>query len=128
MKEASKSTIKRILFSGFIAIAVLGCNNADTPISFSHNMITVRRVRVGDSISSSFMMHNNTNKQLTVSFLPDCDCTTINPERVKLAPHERGKLLVKVNVDSTGEFIKYVYAQVEGSDVIMILKVKGVGK
>lgn len=117
-----------VLLIGVTVTSLWSCTKKDNTITFNRDVVKVRRVHVGDSVSSVFRFHNNTEEKQTVSFIPDCDCTTISPKSINLSPHERGELMVKINVDSAGEFIKYVYAQVEGSDAFIVLKVKGSGK
>jgi len=88
-------------------------------------MIDVGQANVGDSVKAQFTFRNNQKEQLALTFMPECDCTTINTDILRLKPRECGKLEVKVAVESPGEFIKYVYVQASGQEDFMAVAVKG---
>lgn len=92
------------------------------------DMINAGSAAVGDSVSATFRFRNNTDQAQTVTFLPECDCTTVSTESMKLAPNETGKLKVKVAVEQPGEFTKYVFVETAGSDGFFTVTVKGRGK
>jgi hypothetical protein len=88
-------------------------------------MIDVGQANVGDSVKATFTFRNNRKEQLAISFLSECDCTTLNTDYLRLQPRECGKLEVKVAVENPGEFIKYVYVQANGEDDFLAIAVKG---
>lgn len=111
------------------ASALAGCNSqCNGAISVHRDMINAGSAAVGDSVSATFRFRNNTDQAQTVTFLPECDCTTVSTESMKLAPDETGKLKVKVTVEQPGEFTKYVFVETAGSDGFFTVTVKGRGK
>ena len=91
-------------------------------------MINAGSAAVGDSVSATFRLRNNTDQEQTVTFLPECDCTTVSPESMSIGPHRTGRLEVRVAVESPGEFIKYVFVEAAGSDDFFTVTVRGRGK
>lgn len=77
---------------------------------------------------ATFKFRNNTYATQTVTFLPECDCTTISAESMELGPHKRGSIEVMVAVETPGEFTKCVYVQAADGDVFFAVTVKGRGK
>lgn len=90
--------------------------------------MNVGRANVGDSVCATFKFRNDTYATQTVTFLPECDCTTVSAESMELGPHKRGSIEVKVAVESPGEFTKYVYVQAAGGDEFFTVSIKGRGK
>ena len=101
------------------------CNDPDAAFSVRREIIDVGQANVGDSVKALFTFRNNRQEQIALSFLPECDCTTINTDILRLKPRECGKLEVKVAVESPGEFVKYVYVQASGQEDFMAVAVKG---
>lgn len=102
-----------------------GCKDSDTVFSVRREMIDVGQASVGDSVKAQFTFRNNRKEQIALTFLPECDCTTINTDVLRLKPRECGKLEVKVAVESQGDFVKYVYVQAVGQEDFMAIAVKG---
>lgn len=112
-----------------VALTVAGCYyTTDGVISVRRDTVNAGSAEVGDSVCASFKFRNNTYATQTVTFLPECDCTTVSAESMELGPHKRGSVEVKVAVESPGEFTKYVYVQAAGGDVFFSVTVKGRGK
>ncbi len=111
------------------ASALAGCNSqCNGAISVHRDMINAGSAAVGDSVSATFRFRNTTGQEQTVTFLPECDCTTVSPESMSIGPHRTGRLEVRVAVDSPGEFIKYVFVEAAGSDDFFTVTVQGCGK
>ena len=111
------------------ALALAGCNSpGNGAISVRRDMINAGSAAVGDSVSATFRFRNNTDTNQTVTFMPECDCTTVSTESMKLAPNETGKLKVKVAVEQSGSFTKYVFVETAGSDGFFTVTVKSRGK
>lgn len=104
---------------------LVGCYDSDGAFSVRRDMVDVGQANVGDSVKASFTFRNNQKEQLAISFLPECDCTTVSSYSMRLQPRECGKLEVKVAVENPGEFTKYVYVQAAGSEDFMAIAVKG---
>lgn len=115
----------------FIIACVIGlplltaCSNPDELYSVRRSTIDVGSANIGDSVCATFTFKNHTAEELDISFIPDCDCTTLDRDFLKLGPHKRGQLKVKVAVEKSGEFIKYVYVNKINAEDFMILTVKG---
>lgn len=118
-----------ILYSLLTVLSLSACCNSDNgAITVRRDMINAGSAAVGDSVSATFRFRNNTDQAQTVTFLPECDCTTVSTESMKLAPNETGKLKVKVAVEQPGEFTKYVFVETAGSDGFFTVTVKSRGK
>lgn len=115
-----------LVLAGTLALTLLtGCGRPDTSFTVRREMVDVGRASVGDSVKASFTFRNNKKDLLELSFLPECDCTTVDSEIIRLQPGKCGQLEVKVAVESPGEFVKYVYVQASGDENFMTIAVKG---
>lgn len=115
-----------LVLSCLVATPLLtGCNDTDAAFTVRREIIDVGQAFVGDSVKAQFTFRNNQKEPIALSFIPECDCTTVNTDVLKLQPRECGKLEVKVAVESEGEFTKYVYVQAAGSEDFMAIAVKG---
>ena len=115
-----------LVLSCLVATPLLtGCNDPDVAFTVRRGMIDVGQVNVGDSVSAQFTFKNNTKEQLSLSFIPECDCTTISTDNLRLQSRECGRLDVKVAVEQSGEFIKYVYVQAAGQEAFLAIAVRG---
>lgn len=122
----------RIIYVLFCTLTMLFINNCysttDGVISVRHDTVNAGSAAVGDSVCATFKFRNNTYATQTVTFLPECDCTTISAESIRIEPHRRGSIEVKVAVETKGEFTKYVYVQAAGGDEFFTVSIKGRGK
>lgn len=109
----------------FAMFGLMGCYNADETFSVRREMVDVGKTNVGDSAKASFTFRNNRKEPIVITFLPECDCTTVNANLLKLGPQECGELEVKVAVENEGEFIKYIYVQATGEEDFLTIAVKG---
>lgn len=126
MKFFIKPRINLIALTSLFATSLMtGCYETDGAFSVRREMIDVGQANVGDSVKASFTFKNNKKEQIVITFLPECDCTTVNTDILRLEPRECGKLEVSVAVENAGEFIKYVYAQAAGDEDFMAIAVKG---
>lgn len=112
----------------FAVPLLVGCYDSDSAFSVRREMVDVGQANVGDSVKAFFTFRNNKKEQIAITFLPECDCTTVNTDVLKLQPRECGKLEVKVAVENPGEFTKYVYVQAAGSEDFMAIAVRGYTK
>lgn len=112
-----------------VVLSVAGCySTTDGVISVRRDAVNAGRAEVGDSVCATFKFRNNTYATQTVTFLPECDCTTVSAESIRIEPHRRGSIEVKVAVETKGEFTKYVYVQAAGGDEFFTVSIKGRGK
>ena len=118
-----------VLFCALTTVFITGCySTTDGVISVRRDTVNGGRANVGDSVCATFKFRNNTYATQTVTFLPECDCTTVSAESMELGPHKRGSIEVKVAVETKGEFTKYVYVQAAGGDEFFTVSIKGRGK
>ncbi len=128
MKKWNKTDLLLVVFT-LVTITVTSCyRTTDGVISVRRDTVNVGSANVGDSVCATFKFRNNTYATQTVTFLPECDCTTVSAESMELGPHKRGSIEVKVAVESPGEFTKYVYVQAAGGDEFFTVSIKGRGK
>lgn len=112
-----------------VALSVAGCySTTDGVISVRRDTVNAGSAEVGDSVCATFKFRNNTYATQTVTFLPECDCTTVSAESIRIEPHRRGSIEVKVVVETPGEFTKYVYVQAADGDEFFTVSIKGRGK
>lgn len=129
MSKMRNRAKKNLLYACMIVTSVLtGCYDNDSVFSVRSEIIDVGKTNVGDSVSASFTFRNNRSESIAITFIPECDCTTISTEAMKLDPRGCGQLEVKVAVEDSGEFIKYVYVQASGSEDFITIAVKGRAK
>lgn len=127
MRKRDKTGI--LLICMVVVLAVTSCySTKDGVISVCRDTVNMGRANVGDSVCATFKFRNNTYATQTITFLPECDCTTISAESIRIEPHRRGSIEVKVAVETKGEFTKYVYVQATGGDEFFTVCIKGRGK
>ena len=125
VKMKNQSFFSFVLACLVLAPFLTSCNDTDAAFTVRREIIDVGQANVGDSVKAQFTFRNNRQEQLALTFLPECDCTTINTDIMRLKPRECGKLEVKVAVESPGDFVKYVYVQASGQEDFMAVAVKG---
>lgn len=124
-----KEGVKAVLLTVWAAFVMSGCySTTDGVISVRRDTVNAGSVEVGDSVCATFKFRNNTYATQTITFLPECDCTTVSAESIRIEPHKRGRINVKVAVETPGEFTKYVYVQAAGGDKFFTVSIKGHGK
>ena len=123
-----KKVITVLVACMVILIMFTCCQDTDEAISVRREMVDVGYVNVGDTVKTSFIFRNNKTEQIAINFLPECDCTTVSAESIKIEPHRSGSIEVKVAVETKGEFSKYVYVQAAGGDEFFTVSIKGRGK
>lgn len=124
-----KEGVKAVLMTVWAAFVITGCySTTDGVISVRRDTVNAGSAEVGDSVCATFKFRNNTYATQTVTFLPECDCTTVSAESIRIEPHRRGSINVKVAVETKGEFTKYVYVQAAGGDEFFTVSIKGRGK
>lgn len=115
-----------LVLSCLVATPLLtGCNDPDAAFTVRREIIDVGQAAVGDSVKAQFTFRNNQKEPIALSFIPECDCTTVNTDVLKLQSRECGKVEVKVAVENPGEFTKYVYVQASDQEDFMAVAVKG---
>ena len=121
-----RNSTKIILtFVNMLVLALTGCYDTDGSFSVRREMVDVGQAVVGDSVKATFTFKNNKKEPIAITFLPECDCTTVSREFLRLGPRECGQVEVKVAVENPGEFVKYVYVQASGDEDFMAIAVKG---
>ena len=124
MRSIAKSFFSLLASAAVIAL-LSGCSDNDEMFSVRRASVDVGMADVGDSVSASFTFRNNSSKEMTLNFIPECDCTTVNLDYMKLEPRKSGRLEVKVAVENRGEFVKYIFVQAAGSEEFLTVSVKG---
>lgn len=124
-KKANNSMLSMILLT---TLVITGCYGSIGAYSVRRKMIDVGQARVVNTGMAQFSFRNNRKELLVISFLPECDCTTVSAESITVEPHRRGSINVKVAVETKGEFTKYVYVQAAGGDEFFTVSIKGRGK
>ena len=123
MRNSAKIIL--VLTTMFAPMTLNSCYDREGAFSVRREMVDVGQASVGDSVKAMFTFKNNKKERIAITFLPECDCTTIDRDMLRLKPRECGQLEVKVAVENPGEFIKYVYVQASGDEDFMAIAVKG---
>lgn len=117
-----------VLLSVFIAILNTGCyNTPDGTITVRNDIINLGHAYVGDSICATLYFRNNTPLPVKMTFIPECDCTSISDDSIIIGKRKRFKIKVKVPVKAPGEFYNHVYAQSVGNDDFITVTISGFG-
>ena len=111
----------------FLCMVVVTSCSTDTSdiLDIRREVNKVGEVPVSDSVRVSFKLKNCSNDTLTVSLMPECDCTNVSVEEVVLPP--RGKVSVdsRVKLDMAGDFQKYIFVQITGSEEFYTVEIRG---
>ena len=109
-----------ILFSMFS-----GCSKIAHDVYVVSSAKKVGIVQPGDSAFAAFRFYNNADSVVTLSILPECDCTNVSTNRLVLQPHSSKKLYVSIFLDKQGEFIKYIYLKNPDENAYFTLSISG---
>lgn len=114
------------LLAAIVCLAGLsGCYYDAGFVSVRKDSVEVGSAVVGDSVHAEFKFRNRTDNAVKMTFMPECDCTTVSADVMELEPGERGVLKVSVGIDAPGEFHKYVFVQAKGDDGFLTVSVHG---
>lgn len=112
-----------------ILICIMIVTSCSTDIS---DILDIRRevnkvgeVPVSDSVRVSFKLKNCSNDTLTVSLMPECDCTTVSFEEIVLPPRDKVSVDARVKLDMVGDFQKYIFVQIAGSEEFYSVEIRG---
>ena len=109
-----------ILFSMFS-----GCSKIAHDVYVVSSAKKVGIVQPGDSAFAAFRFYNNADSVVTLSILPECDCTNVSTNRLVLQPHSSEKLYVRTLPDNRGEFTKYIYIKNPDENAYFTLSISG---
>ncbi len=117
--------MKRLIIALLCFVSLTSCYNDAGFILVRRDIIDVGDVAVGDSVHATFKFKNNNTDTVRLSFMPECDCTTVNTDVLILSSGKTGELKVSVAVETEGEFYKYIFVQAIGGDGFLTVSVKG---
>jgi|GEM_PF-1175492 len=109
-----------ILFSMFS-----GCSKIAHDVYVVSSVKKVGIVQPCDSAFAAFRFYNSADSVVTLSILPECDCTNVSTNRLVLQPHSSKKLYVSIFLDKQGEFIKYIYLKNPDENAYFTLSISG---
>lgn len=114
------------LLAAIVCLAGLsGCYYDAGFVSVRKDSVEVGSAVVGDSVHAEFKFRNRTDNAVKMTFMPECDCTTVSADVMELEPGQRGVLKVSVGIDAPGEFYKYVFVQTRNGDGFLTVSVHG---
>ena len=102
-----------------------GCSKVSSSVYVVSETKKVGIVQPGDSAFAAFRFYNNADSAVTLSILPECDCTNVSTNRLVLQPHSSEKLYVSTLPDNRGEFTKYIYINLPNGDGFHTLSISG---
>ena len=82
-------------------------------------------VAAGDSAHAVFRVRNASADTVTLTLMPECDCTVLDMKRIILAPHERTRVCAAARIERAGEYVKYIFVQKENSEFFITLSIHG---
>ena len=103
-----------------------GCSKVSSSVYVVSGAKKVGIVQPGDSAFTAFRFYNNADSAVTLSILPECDCTNVSTYRLVLQPHSSEKLYVSTLPDNRGEFTKYIYMNLPNGDGFHTLSISGI--
>jgi len=102
-----------------------GCSKITHDVYVVSGAKKVGIVQPGDSAFTAFRFYNNADSAVTLSILPECDCTNVSTNRLVLQPHSSEKLYVSTLPDNRGEFTKYIYIKNPDENAYFTLSISG---
>ena len=102
-----------------------GCSKVSSSVYVVSSAKKVGIVQPGDSAFTAFRFYNSADSAVTLSILPECDCTNVSTNRLVLQPHSSEKLYVSIFLDKQGEFIKYIYLKNPDENAYFTLSISG---
>lgn len=119
----------RAVLSLLILICIMIVTSCSTDISdildIGREVNKVGEVPMSDSVRVSFKLKNCSNDTLTLSLMPECDCTTVSVEEVVLPPRVKVSVDARVKLDMAGDFQKYIFIQIAGSEEFYSVEIRG---
>lgn len=121
-----KTSVETIVLICLCTIVLTSCrtDTSDT-LDIRREVNKVGEVPVSDSVRVSFKLRNCSTDTITVSLMPECDCTTISSEEVILIPRDKVSVDACVKLDMAGDFQKYIFVQIAGSEEFYSVEIRG---
>lgn len=115
-------------FVPLLAVTVMclaSCTGHSSGIRLRRDTVSVGIVHLGDTAKARFTVINRTDGTVSVTIMPECDCTAVTPENLVLPPHSRGRVCAHITTDTPGSFTKYVFLQSDDNNDFLTLTVNG---
>ena len=119
------SSYKLLLLAAILFSMFSGCSKITHDVYVVSGAKKVGIVQPGDSAFTAFRFYNSADSAVTLSILPECDCTNVSTNRLVLQPHSSEKLYVSIFLDKQGEFIKYIYLKNPDENAYFTLSISG---
>ena len=92
--------------------------------------INKKRIDLGTNISGSsktvkFIISNNSEQNIQLDVIPDCDCTTIDFGNGTLQAQEKRQITATIRFDEKGNFVKYIYVYYNNNQNPMEVEIRG---
>ena len=120
------SSYRLLLLAVTLVSMLSGCSKVSSSVYVVSSAKKVGIVQPGDSAFAAFRFYNNADSAVTLSILPECDCTNVSTNRLVLQPHSSEKLYVSTLPDNRGEFTKYIYINLPNGDGFHTLSISGI--
>jgi hypothetical protein len=78
-------------------------------IAIDRKQIDLGNVKNGSTKNVVFTIANNSDQDVQLDVIPDCDCTTIDCGENILQAHEKRQVAATIKFGEEGEFVKYIY-------------------
>ena len=119
------SSYRLLLLAVTLVSMLSGCSKITHDVYVVSSTKKVGIVQPGDSAFAAFRFYNSADSVVTLSILPECDCTNVSTSRLVLQPHSSKKLYVSIFLDKQGEFIKYIYLKNPDENAYFTLSISG---
>lgn len=78
-------------------------------IAIDQKQIDLGNVKNGSTKNVVFAIANNSDQDIQLNLIPDCDCTTVDFGSNTLQAQEKRQITATIKFDGEGEFVKYIY-------------------
>lgn len=113
---------KRYLYPDLKPIYTSGLENLD----FDHETLYLGDVKMNEEIKYKINVFNHGDDNLLLNIISDCDCTTLEDERLVIRANASSVIKASLTVSEEGPFQKFLYVQIYGSDSFRTIEIKGV--
>ena len=120
------SSYRLLLLAVTLVSMLSGCSKVSSSVYVVSETKKVGIVQPGDSAFAAFRFYNSADSAVTLSILPECDCTNVSTNRLVLQPHSSEKLYVSTLPDNRGEYTKYIYINLPNGDGFHTLSISGI--
>lgn len=113
---------RNLLFTFLVLLFVsVGCSKG---VLFDTSII-IKDPIVGDSVHVAFAINNLSKDSVLLYVYPECDCTIVNPNQIRMKAHTSVNVMISFYVNSSLSFERLVYLLNEETEKIDTIVIRG---